>query len=686
MIHRKSLVVIIIGCFLLISQISADPKKPVELENMLVTDREMRSDILLSRPLSATVFDQRTLDERIFTSVQDIADAVPNLNIMDSGTRSFADVTGIRGLINTPFFSAPSTLVYVDGIPYGGAFTYANQLFGIESVEVLRGPQGASFGKNSYAGVINVKSRQPKNQWVSRVSVGRGNFDYWTGDGYTSGALIPDELYFTLAGAYAQRDGYLKNNFLNNRPDDQEQLSGRASLKWTPLSHWDIRLSASIDDFRDGSPRWVLLTDASRITPLSDVSFDTNSDLNGKIEQTTDSQSLRIAYTGNAYEFLAITTRRSSDINPLLVDNDFSPLPIAMVMFQEDQQQWTQEFRLQSTGPADTWDWSTGIFASTSEISGFRNFTFFGADDSFKWSNDEENYALFGQLNYNALAPIHILASLRLDYYRQHFQRQRPSPPMRALPIDQRNEYFFASPQITLDYALSDQATVYLTSSLSFKPGGYSAGADTAALAEFDREQNWANEIGFKWANDKARASLAAFFYQIKDYQVERFFSPVDFLVANASKVNSYGAEAELNAEVWDGVTLEGAFGYTHIEFEEYTDPITGTDFDGNKAPYTPEFNLLLAAQYRNPLGIFARVEGVWTGETYFDDQNSDLIREGKYTLLNARLGFESKGFSAIFYGNNLTDTEYYSYKIRSALTGIPGEPRTYGVKLSLEF
>ncbi len=144
--------------------ISAEEEDRVELDTLTVIETAQPPQIFFDQPNSVTVLRRQEIEERGFTEVQDVVDTVPNLNIMDSGQGSFLDVVGIRGLINTPFFSGPSTLIYVDDVPYGGTFSYANQIFGIDSVEVFRGPQGALFGKNSYAGVINVTSRQPSEE------------------------------------------------------------------------------------------------------------------------------------------------------------------------------------------------------------------------------------------------------------------------------------------------------------------------------------------------------------------------------------------------------------------------------------------------------------------------------------------------------------------------------------------
>lgn len=176
------------------------------------------------------------------------------------------------------------------------------------------------------------------------------------------------------------------------------------------------------------------------------------------------------------------------------------------------------------------------------------------------------------------------------------------------------------------------------------------------------------------------------FYYRIRDYQVERFLNPFDLVIVNADRADSYGVEFEVNTMPWQGLSFESAFGYNLIEFKKHRDPLTGADLSGNRAPFAPEFNLMLAAEYRHAHGYFVRTEGIWTGRTYFDQYNSDLFREDRYTVFNARIGFERKHFALYAYGNNLTDTRYFTFKLPSAFSGTPGEPRTFGVQLSLNY
>lgn len=156
--------------------------------------------------------------------------------------------------------------------------------------------------------------------------------------------------------------------------------------------------------------------------------------------------------------------------------------------------------------------------------------------------------------------------------------------------------------------------------------------------------------------------------------------------MVNAPKVASYGLEVELKAEIWEGLMAETAFGYTHAEFNEYRDPASGKNLAGNTVPYVPRYNMMLATQYKHPTGFFARAELVWTGDVYYDDNNTNLLHEGDYAVVNTRAGYVGKWFSLYAYANNLANDEHYTFIVNNIPAGIPGDPRTAGVNLSFKF
>ena len=255
-------------------------------------------------------------------------------------------------------------------------------------------------------------------------------------------------------------------------------------------------------------------------------------------------------------------------------------------------------------------------------------------------------------------------------------------------PLKRSRNDFFASPKIGLDYLLNDQVLFYATTGLAFKPGGFSTGAVVPGLEEFDSEKLWASEAGIKLNgfDHRAQLNLAFFYYKIKDYQVEKVLSLLDYSITNAPRTTSYGIEVDAKVEPLEGLQLETAFGYNHIRFDRYQDPVTGKDFSSNTPPHVPEYTLMLAAQYKHPQGYFARTEWSWTDKTYFDDANNTTFERDDYSTLNARLGFKGNNFEVFLFGENLTDTEYFTFILPAFNAGAPARPRTLGIKIGLGF
>ncbi len=195
----------------------------------------------------------------------------------------------------------------------------------------------------------------------------------------------------------------------------------------------------------------------------------------------------------------------------------------------------------------------------------------------------------------------------------------------------------------------------------------------------------WASELGIKsrWLDNQLRANLAVFYYDIKDYQVERSFTPTELFVFNAPEVTSYGVELEFYAKAFADFELEATFGFTEITFDRFRDPNSNENLAGNRPPYVPKYNYLIALQHQDLWGLFARVELVGTGKTYFDDFNTESLKQNAYEIVNTRLGYSIGPVEIYGFVNNLADNEYFTQKF-SFRSGVPGNPRTYGIGLKL--
>ena len=674
---------------LIISNILVNAQVSDELDN---TDIYGDLSKYLSWPMSATAFSGDDL--RMLNRFDDrqLADLIPNFSKTDTGIGSFGDVISIRGLTNTPFFSSPSVVQYVDDVPSGNVYSHTASFYGTEKVEILRGAQSTLFGVNSYGGVINIESKRPSDRLESSITSSIADYDTFSVDGSLMGPLNDENtISYRLGISHYERDGVLNNPFLNISPDFQDHLSYGGSLYWNPNDNLEISLSASFDDFNDG---------AHRLTPLGQDPFTLNSDIVGSSIQESESMSLRIKNSGESFDFLSVTYGRNWKLNPYHFDLDFSPNPGSESKIFQTQESRGQEFRFSSI-QGGTWDWAAGASYADIDVTGNTTRSFFiplppefgggfaPVTTTTDYSLNEESYGLFGQVSYNGIENVGVHLGLRGDQYDKSINRSAFGLSGPVPNIDESSEYSFISPRAGIDFELSDSSLLYLNSGIAYKPGGYSAFIDDPKLAQFDKEQSWTKEIGLKkrWLDNSVRTNIAIFHNNIDDYQVERSLVATDYAILNAEEARSYGAEIELSAEIFTGVTLEGSFGKTTTELTNYTDPISGANLSGNKAPFVPELDASLAATYTHDTGLFARIELVHQGEVYFNDQNDTSFMENGFTVINATIGYRSEsGYELSVFGGNLTDETYYVNITPDLNAGTVGLPQMIGVRARWEY
>jgi len=646
----------------------------------------------LSWPMSATAFSGNDLSVMNRFNDRELADLIPNYSKTDTGIGSFGDVSSMRGLTNTPFFSSPSVIQYVDDVPSGNIFSHTAPLHAVDRVEILRGAQSTLFGVNSYAGVVNIVSKRPSNELEGSISSSYGNYDTRSLDSYIMGPLNDDNsLSFRLGGQYFERDGYLTNSLLGISPDNQEHVSGSGSIYWNLSDNWEISLSASYDNYDDG---------ISRLTSLSGDPFTLNSDVRGSSKQNAQSQSLRMSYQSDELNFLSVTSRRNWEISPYHFDLDFGPNPGNDSKIYQEQDSVSQEFRISSNNNS-TLEWTGGAYFGETELDGNtkRNFIiplppqfgggFAPASTTTDYILSENAYALFGQITYNGIERTGMHFGLRLDQvekgiYRNAFGLAGPVP-----LINLENDYSFASPRAGIDFELNDSSLVYVNTGISTKPGGFSAFIDNPQSAVFDEEESWNNELGLKkkWLDGNLKTNIAVFHNDIDNYQVERSLVATDYAVLNAEEAESYGVEIEFSAEIMDGLTLQGSLGKVNTELTKYTDPLTGDDLSGNKAPFVPELDASLSATYQHETGLFARVELVHKGEIYFDDRNVGTFVEDGFTIINAAVGYKANsGLELSVFGTNLTDEVFYLNMTPDLNAGTVGAPQLVGVRVKWDY
>lgn len=670
-------------------------------------ETETRADGLDPRLLldqSITTFDEAQIRREDIGLLNDLRGRVPNLNASDANLRGFNNVYNLRGIGNTQFFSNPSVITYVDGVPLANAFAYSSDFYNLESIEVLRGPLPTLFGRNSSAGVINIRTLQPSNRYRANASISYGSFNTQQYVANASGPIVKDNVYLGLGGYLTSSDGYVYNSAFGREVDDRDGVGGRVNLRLTPTKNWDISIFADLDQYTDGDVG---------LTPLTGPRYVQN---NSKQGQTRISRNTIAARATGSYDWGTVTTataRQWFDLSPNFVDiAPFVSVPFGVVdsattTTDLQQEQYTTELRFAS--PADATApvrWQAGLFYLSSQITydGTNEFVAtvpvpfppfsltFDNTNRTTFQLEEENFAVFGEVGIDLCETVELLVGLRLDYTQKSLDnRQRvlvPTGMLQAPTLNLSRSEFNPAPSIGAAWTPDEQTRVFWNTTYGFQSGGYSGFADAPGDAEFDTQNILANELGAEWRSRDEKVTLSAtgFFYKIWDYQVERTTVPPQFLILNAPESRSFGVETTASYEPLPGLVFSGAFGYTNFEFERYVDPFTGQDYAGNTAPFVPAFNANTAVQYKHVSGAFARIEMLAFGETYYDEANTQSLRQGSYALMNLKVGWEGEHAGVFFVAENLTDTFYFTNITPNLNAGIPGAPQYVGFEVTGNF
>jgi len=672
----------------------------LEEEIEIVVTAQKRPEPAQEVPISLTVIPQETLEDAQIDSLQEIANNTPNFSFFptNAGGSEFSYYS-IRGLNNFNFLvSQDSVGYYVDDVPvdYGGFLDLG--LLDLEQVEVLRGPQSTLYGRSSPAGVVNITSRPPTNVSELRIAGGYGNYDFREAQLSYSNAIIPDKLAFRVAGAYRARDGVFDNETLNRTVGEREKLLGRAQLLWTPSEEWSVSFNTYVNDTDDGDP---VFTRQDAEDP-----FETLKAVDGFVRLNSNTQALRVGYNGTGFRATSITARRFSNQEELSGDSFSPPLDFARAVRDLDSTVWTQEIRLQSPENAERFKWLIGAYY---ESRGFDvendafEYTTLGAD-SFGFPSAGQNrviaeqerdtYAVFGQIDYKPIDPLNLFVGLRYETSNYDLDRRRlfeaaDSTTVLSPRIEAEDNSNEVIPRFGLQYRFSPNLMAYGTIAKGYRPSGFNYRADTEDIRRYQEEETWTYEVGVKssWFDDRLTANLSFFHNDVDGYQVLLVDDLGFFSNVASADLNATGVEFELGTQVARGLDLTASIGYVDSRFTRYINPLVGSDFSDNRAPYVPDVTYNLGLQYRSPSGIFARAELQGYGTTHFDDANQ--VKQDPFALVNLRLGYEWPNYGIYVFANNLFDTRYitsgFQFPPPNVTAGF-GEPVTYGFQVRANF
>lgn len=699
------------------------------LEEVIVTAQK-RAENLQEVALSAQAFGAEDIRVLGVDSVADLIFAAPSLNAGGLGGGSQQQI-GIRGIVDysrNPGVD-PRMGVYIDQIYQGQGYSADQPLLGIETVEILRGPQGTLFGKNTVSGAINLVTKTPTETTEGELAATYGNEGQAKFQGYVSGGLT-NNLFASISLTYDERDGLYRNTFLNTDTGDYDRISGRGKLRFVPSDQTDITLSYDYSKRESTEPTGV---------EASLPAFQSRAGFESQDETEFWGLGLHINHElDNGLQLVSISSLRESEFN-LVGDDDMTPARIQTTVFDEKNEQITQEFRIQSADDQPL-KWIVGAYYFKAERTTGR-FAQFDEDlynllvpplapfatalsgfTEIPSVLDHESYALFAHLDWSISDALSITAGLRYtedDKSVDWKQTNNQNDPATAaflqaatgLPLTQAPGALFGavnsafkddrseddlSPMISLNYQVNDETLIYARYAGAAKSGGYNAEFMTNGLEffEYDQETVDSYELGLKTTlmDDKLRLNVALFEMAFDDFQVFQFLEnssgATSLELTNAAEATVTGVETEITWLPTDNLRFIANATFLDASYDDFENPGGGAPFSGNQLPYAPDLKYFVAAQYRALVGAGALTFDV--DYTYVDDQftdpgNLDIDKIDSYGLIGARVAYtpESNDWEIALWGRNIGDEEYNKVNNDNFL-GTPrtvwGDPRLYGL------
>ena len=704
------------------------------LEEIVVTGARGREERLLEVPVAVTAFDRQAVEEAGIREVNDFLSMTPNVNFTrsQSAGTNFLTVRGVTQVRN----SEPPVATVVDGVLQINPRQFNQGLVDVERIEVLRGPQGALYGRNATGGAILITTRAPTNELEGHVEAGAGRNRYAAGASL-SGPIVEDELFFRLAARYDDSDGLLYNPVLDDTVDYLEDLTFRGKLLWTPSAALEIDVRAGIVRTEGGGLNYIFQP-ATVGGDGKPVAFDfTRGDADlvdrnlyannpGYNERDIDELALKIRYEGawgtfsSTTAWNAVTEYLHGDQFPYTaatsVDFGVFPLGDGTQTQYVDVEAVSQEFRI--TSPSDRrLRWMAGVywlatdrFISTTTgadlglgITRIEHTPLFAdavnptltflADD-----NDNTASAIFGNVDYDVTDAFEL--SLALRYDRDEREQHVSGLNTAGVPgaVNERT-YDHLQPKVSARWLVSPGLNVYGSWGVGFRSGQFNQNGVGEAAASVglvgvedvvDEEITATWEIGFKAEARDGRVSIDGALYRT-DVEGQHYFVFVGAVGAQVlvgiDDVRLFGGELAATAHLAEGLDAYASVGLTDSEIKGYA---LNPAAVGNKAPYVPDVTFNAGLQYRTaPLwrgfGTFTRIEYRHVGEQYWDPENS--TDRSALDLVDLRFGFENgeSGWSIIGTWENVLDEAYNDEFVLGGFAQ-PAPPITWRVDVRKAF
>ena len=695
----------------------------------IVVTAQRREERLQSVPLAVSAITGSTLSERGVTDPSRLQFVTPSLSFTQAGADAIISIRGVSSS-GVEVNSDPVLGVFVDGVYQSRNAQALNAFVDVARVEVLRGPQGTLYGRNTTAGNISIITNAPTNRFEGSGELLYGSYDRFLARGAVN-LPVSDTFQLRFAGLRESRDGYAKNLFVpGDRRNDEDQWYVRGSARFAPssdtefvlrVSYWDQGGQGSgFNAYKIKGTQPDLAGPVINVNPIPGAFGASGIDPNGNpadpYQFASDTRARRdinqFAATFHAsHDFGSVRLSSITAYNDFnrytLEDSDFSELNILDVIVETGTKTFSQELQLASQGDS-AFQWLGGVYFFDDRVDELflvptgRDLSAplkaaFGPNLIDRTGIAKtRSYAVFGQGSYD-FGDLRLTVGGRYTWDKKKFSLRNDV----TVPLIVSDARTFKAPtfRVALDYQPTTRNLLYASVATGFKSGGFNVNGSPS----YGNEKVTSYEIGSKnkFADGRILLNLAAFWSDIRDQQVVSFDqASVSSFVVNAGRSRSRGVEAELQTVPIEGLNLNGSFAYVDSRYRRFpgaTNPFTGVlvDLSGNRQPRAPRYTANVSASYDIDLGsagtITPLAQVAFFGSSHLTEFNTPIDRQKAYSKTDLRLAWTtaSKTLTAEAYVENLEDKSVLIAGIFGPAGGLfanYGAPRTYGGRVSVRF
>lgn len=702
----------------------ADPdtaSEPRTLEVVSVT-AEKQVESSQDVPVALTVFSGDTVEALNVVAVEDLTRFTPGLNVQQSDqARTRVRIRGV-GSRKFDVGSDPSVGVFIDEVYMPRFSGQEFALLDVERIEVLKGPQGTLFGRNTPGGAISIISRDPGDEFEGFAELGladRGGYSAKVG---VSGPMS-DTLSGSLNYGHQFQGGYIENA-LTGTANDETSRAARGKLVFEPgndltitgsLQYTSVEtdgiIGASLPTLPGDQTIPLLGFPPNVPVPASASRSDPSLDEDGELDMTSILPILRVEKGIGDFTITSITSFLDHELE-VTEDFDRLPLEVGIAEIEENSETFSQELRLSNDNLI------VGVFYYNDDAFRSDQFNWLGdslpaalamdnTTDSTNVQLETESWAIFGQYRYDLTDQLSVTVGGRYTEDTKDYvlsaETTAVGVPSVVAPYSLDGSLSFDSfdPKVSVEYSPNDSVLLFASYNQGYKSGGVQFTANSLALAEqtFEPEEIDAYEVGIKsdLLDDTLRLNASVFLYDYSDLQqqrVEILGGAPSAVTRNAAEAEIQGGELDLTWIATDELLLRLGYNYLDATFNEFIGT-GGADFSGNPLPNSPEHTLSASIDYQKQLANDWTI-GLGTDWFWSDDQNYDVFTDDPFTQQDAydvgqvRVTLESPDgrWFLTAYAENVTDEEYTNSLVRrsSEVLDTLADGTRYGARLRLNF